>query len=100
LGLILSIFVANLVVATENTEDTEREEKDDLMERIIGARIEVHRIRRSGLLKSIHEEAMAVEYISLCPRCPPWLDPKFFGGSLVGLASLDAPCQAGRNAGR
>jgi hypothetical protein len=51
--------------ATENTEDTEVEEKDELTEQIIGAAVEVHRIRGPSLLESISEEALAVERVSL-----------------------------------
>ena len=36
--------------------------KDELTEKIIGAAIEVHRVLGPGLLESIYEEALAIEF--------------------------------------
>ncbi len=40
------------------------EDNDELIERTIGAAIEVHRTLGPGLLESIYEEAQAVEFLS------------------------------------
>lgn len=48
--------------ATENTEDTEKNENDVLPQKIIAAAIEVHRMLGPGLLESIYEEALCHEF--------------------------------------
>jgi GxxExxY protein len=73
--------------ATEGTENTERQKMGDaLTKRIIGAAIEVHRILGPGLLESIYEEALCIEFelLNIPFQRQKTVDVQYKGKSIKG----------------
>lgn len=79
-----------MINTTESTEDTEKENRDPLSEKIIGCAIEVHKELGPGLLESIYENALCkeLEFKSIAFERQKLL-PVSYKGEVVGEYRLD-----------